>query len=299
MQQVRSGPTVQFGFPYVDILKIQQRFGAGVQFYPRGSTSELAQLKEHLDKHRCSGIFTEFPGNPLLVSPDLGELNQIAHHAQLPILVDDTLAAITNVDLQPHCDFLATSLTKYFSGAGDVMGGSLVLNSRRPLYDRLKSELDSIYEDLCFGPDLEVLEQNSRDCRTRVTQINQTTSIVCEALRSHSHVERLNYPAWQDRDRYDKYRRQSGGWGGLFSIQLENESYAAPRFFDRLGISKGPNLGTNFSLCCPYTILAHYNELDFASECGISPYLIRVSIGLEPPEQIVARFLDALDFAQT
>lgn len=299
MQSYRPGPTVQFGFPYVDILKIQQRFGAGVQFFPLGTNEELHELDTHLSHQQCSGIFTEFPGNPLLVSPNLEELNRLAELHQIPVLVDDTLAALTNLDLQQHCDLLATSLTKYFSGVGDVMGGSLVLNRNRPLYSQLKPALDELYEDMCYGPDLDVLEQNSRDCVERVRQINDTTLQICETLKAHPLVRELNYPAFRSSDLYERHRKSDGGWGGLFSIQLEDEAVTAPAFFDRLEISKGPNLGTNFSLCCPYTILAHYDELDFATECGISPHLIRVSIGLEPAEQVTEWFLDALNHARS
>ena len=66
------------------------------------------------------------------------------------------------------------------------------------------------------------------------------------------------------------------------------------RFFDALQIPKGPNLGTSFSLCCPFTILAHYRELDFVESCVISRHLIRVSVGLEDSAWQIERFLEAL-----
>jgi cystathionine gamma-synthase len=78
---------------------------------------------------------------------------------------------------------------------------------------------------------------------------------------------------------------------------LKNAERTAPRFFDALRIAKGPNLGTNFSLCCPYTILAHYNELEFVERCGISRYLVRVSVGLEEADWLIGRFLEALERA--
>jgi cystathionine gamma-synthase len=71
---------------------------------------------------------------------------------------------------------------------------------------------------------------------------------------------------------------------------LKDEAVQAPRFYDALEISKGPNLGTSFSLCCPYTILAHYDELEEVENLGISRYLLRVSVGLEPYEELVHRF---------
>ena len=62
-------------------------------------------------------------------------------------------------------------------------------------------------------------------------------------------------------------------------------------------MSKGPSLGTNFTLCCPYTLLAHYTELEWAARCGVRADLIRVSVGLENPADMIARFKQALEYA--
>jgi cystathionine gamma-synthase len=79
----------------------------------------------------------------------------------------------------------------------------------------------------------------------------------------------------------------------LLSLTLRDPA-ATPAFFDRLRLCKGPSLGTNYSLACPYTLLAHYTELEWAARCGVSRDLIRVSIGLEDPAELIARFQDAL-----
>jgi cystathionine gamma-synthase len=77
------------------------------------------------------------------------------------------------------------------------------------------------------------------------------------------------------------------------SVVFRERDKAVP-FFDALQVSKGPNLGTNFTLACPFTILAHYDELDFVESCGVSRYLVRISVGMEEPEAIVERFRQAL-----
>ncbi|KAG0346280.1 Folylpolyglutamate synthetase, partial [Gamsiella multidivaricata] len=68
-----------------------------------------------------------------------------------------------------------------------------------------------------------------------------------------------------------------------------------PEFFDALPFYKGPSLGTNFTLACPYTILAHYYELDWAAQFGIDRNLIRVAVGLEDREVLLQGFKEALD----
>jgi len=68
-------------------------------------------------------------------------------------------------------------------------------------------------------------------------------------------------------------------------------------FYDALAVNKGPSLGTNFTLVCPYTLLAHYTELDWAADFGVSAHLIRVSVGAEPIETLLALFEAALEKA--
>jgi len=289
--------SVQFGFPYVDSLKVQERCGVGVHFFPRGDAADLAQLGQIAASKPLLGLFCEFPGNPLLASADLRAIDALARQHDFPVLVDDTLGALVNVDVLPVADVVTCSLTKFFSGAGDVIAGSLVLNPRRPGAGRLREALAAEYEDLLDPEDAAVLERNSRDCDERVGRINQTAERLCDALRAHPLVERIDYPKYRDCENYRAFLRPGGGYGGLFSILLRNAERTAPRFFDALRIAKGPNLGTNFSLCCPYTILAHFNELEFVERCGISRYLVRVSVGLEEAEWLIGRFREALQSA--
>ena len=68
----------------------------------------------------------------------------------------------------------------------------------------------------------------------------------------------------------------------------------AKRFYNSLQVCKGPSLGTNFTLVCPYVLLAHYNELKWAESCGIPTHLLRVSVGLENQPSLWGRFEKAL-----
>jgi cystathionine gamma-synthase len=293
-QRLRPGRrSIQYGFPYVDILKVQQRFAdadGGVALYPHGTADELAQVEQLLQAEAIMGLFCEFPGNPLLRSPDLKRLAELARRHRFPLLVDDTLGAFINVNALPAADVLANSLTKFFSGRGDVMGGSLVLNARGPFYRELQQLLDAEYEDLLFAADAVVLERNSRDFRDRVARINRTAERLCDHLRQHPAVAHVYYPNYETPDNYRAFQRPGGGFGGLFSLLLHDSARTAPACYDALRICKGPNLGTNFSLCCPYTLLAHYHELEFAESCGVSRYLLRVSVGLEDADWLIARF---------
>jgi cystathionine gamma-synthase len=285
---------VQFGFPYVDTLKVQQKFGAGTHFLPNGDATDVMRLAEIAASEPIAALYTEFPSNPLLRSPDLARLAELSRRHGFPLLVDDTIAGFRNVDVLPLVDAVTSSLTKFFSGAGDVTAGSLVLNPQGQHYDRLAEWLHRHYEDLVWEADAVVLAQNSVDYAERMREINRNAERLADFLRGHPRIERIYYPKFESPAEYRACLKPNGGYSGLLSIDLIDSARNAPRGYDRLRISKGPNLGTNFTLACPYTILAHYQELDWAESCGVSRYLIRVSVGREDADDLIARFEEAL-----
>ena len=93
---------------------------------------------------------------------------------------------------------------------------------------------------------------------------------------------------------YEFIRRAHGGHGCLLSFTLKNPETTSAPFYDALRVTKGPSLGTNFTLACPYTLLAHYDELEWTESVGVSRWLIRVSAGLEETQELIARFDEAL-----
>lgn len=202
-----------------------------------------------------------------------------------------------NISCVHHCHAIVSSLTKIFSGDSNVMAGSLVLNPRAPDFLELCKWVNCNFNNQLWCEDVMFLERNSRSFRSRILRINTTTEILCDKLRTHPLVSNLFYPKYDCRH-YDQYANLPGqGYGGLFSIVLVNEDYAS-RFYDSLMVLKGPSLGTNFTLVCPYTILAHYFELEWAASFGVEKHLIRVSVGLEDPDALFSIFELALTATQ-
>jgi len=288
-----EGACVQFGFPYVDTLKIQQDFGFRSAFFPLGNDNDVKMLARLALIDKLSAVFCEFPSNPLLNSPDLRILSQLGRDHRFPVIVDDTLATWTNANILPHVDASVTSLTKYFVGRGDLMAGAAVLNPGSPCHASLRSALAAEYEDCLWGENIILLEEYSRDFSERMQRINRTAEQICDWLAAHPQVQTVYYPKFQTRAIYDAFKRPEGGYSGLFSLLLKDPERTTIPFYNQLEISKGPNLGTTFSLCCPFTLLAHYDELDWAEKCGVSRYLLRFSIGLEPAEDLIARLTRA------
>jgi len=294
-----DAPTAQFAFPYGDTLKLQSKFNqAGALFYSNGHEADLQQLESDLKEKKISGLFCEFPTNPLLTCVDLLKLRELADEHAFPIIIDETLGACINQNTLPASDVTAISLTKFFSGTSDVMGGALIINPDAPFADHFRKQLNEIHEPEAFYPtDIIQLETDSRDCRERVNKINTNALKVCDYLIGNPAVESVYYPAVADKAMYDRFKRPDGGYGGLLSFVLKDAPKYTETFYDALEITKGPNLGTSFSLCCPFVLIAHYNELEWAEAAGASRYLIRISIGLEPADVLIARIQSAIDAA--
>lgn len=292
-QKVASGPTCQFGFPYVDTLKIQQRFpNSQHAFYPVGNAEELDQLAAMCESSAPVAVFCEVPTNPLLATPDLARLRQLADQHNFLLVVDDTLGACLNLDVRSYADLIVTSLTKYFSGYGNVLAGSLVIPEQGRRSAELAAAIGEDFEETLADCDVEVLAENSTDLQLRVSRINENARLLSEFLNDQPVVDSVFYPSL-DPDGYDQIRKADGGYGGLLSVVLKNPESTTAVVFDALKVCKGPNLGTNFTLCCPYTILAHYDELAFAEQCGVSRWLLRISVGMEPVDELKDRFLTA------
>ena len=288
--------SIQFDFPYVDVLKIQKEIGSGVVFLPAADEQSISRLDSIVNNgEKICGIYCELPSNPLLRSADLNSIKRISGSLNIPIVVDDTVATNVNVDVFKYADVATTSLTKYYSGVGDVIAGAVIVNRESQHRDKIVSQLKTQNDSTLYAEDAIALNNNMIDYRERVLRVNQTAPRLVDLLNNHHSVSKIWYPKYETRTHYDAVKRDEGGFSGLFSIELKNPEKTTSQFYNALQLCKGPSLGANFTLVCPYTILAHYDELEWCNENGVSKWLIRVSVGQESYDFLSQRFLDALE----
>ena len=174
--------------------------------------------------------------------------------------------------------------------------GSLILNPKGRHYTELKAYLAKEYEDSYYSEDATYMERNSRDFARRIRIIDANTEAVCAFLHADPSVKTVYYPKYTTSEHFARCKRPGGGFGGLFSVTF-HDPRVSKAFFDALPCAKGPSLGTNFTLACPYTILGHYAELDWAEEYGVERDLVRVSIGMEDRKVLMDGFERALKLA--
>jgi cystathionine gamma-synthase len=296
LQRTPGRSTAQLGFSYVDTFKIQEKFGRGGVMLHNLETIG-ADLHAVIHNMPLAACFSEVPGNPLLGSPDLRQVTPLLREHGVPLIADDVVATPYNVDLSGHADLIATSLTKFILGTGNAMGGALICNPKSPFYEELKGIVRGQHEELLWGEEALVFDTQARGFPERMKWHNENGLFIAEQFRRHPAIERVWYPKWEFSEPYEAVRRPQGGYSSLFTFLPKNAETASPRIYDRMEVCKGPSLGTVFTLACPFTLLAHYTELDWAESCGLSRYLIRISVGLEDPQELWSRLKRALEYS--
>ena len=277
--------TLQIGFPYVDVLKLPQIIFQGSELIVK---TNLSHIKEELDKRNPAALIIEIPSNPLLKCVDLISISKLAQDKNIPIIVDDTIGSSLNVHLTPYADVIFSSLTKSFAGRGDILAGSTVVSP----YSKWKKELAEIIPKVALSTlsdsDAIELEKTSRDVKDRLKKLNMSCLKLKEKLETKKEILKVLHP--QNCENFNSLLKTGGGYGCLLSFELKGGIEQSKRVYDALKVNKGPSLGTNFTLVCPYVQLAHYKELKWASSCGVSEHLLRVSVGLENEDELWSRF---------
>jgi cystathionine gamma-synthase len=290
--------TLQLEFPYVDCLKVQELFGHGVVYLNEAVGESFDEALQRIRQGEFAGVFTELPGNPLLRTVNLARVAQACAEGATPLIVDDSASGPLNVDALRFADVVTGSLTKWISGEGNVMAGMAGLRENSPFAAALRGALRADAEEGAplYIADAEVLLSNIKGYARRMKIVNASGLALATRLAGHPAVAQVWHPSLTARENYDAVRRKSGGYGGLLSFTLKNPK-KTPKVYDALRLSKGPSFGTPFTLVCPYVMLAHYPELEWAEACGVPAHLLRVSCGLEPIERVIATFEEALALA--
>jgi cystathionine gamma-synthase len=291
---------IQLGWLYVDTIRVLERFSRPadppVQVLNVLDLDDLkAVLADH--GHRVAGIVTEVPTNPLVQTPDLGRLRELADKYRAALVLDPTLVSPHNVNVLEFSDLHINSLTKYAATEADVMMGALALNHRSRFYDDLRLALEP-YGATPSGEDLARMAVQIDGYAGAIRRMNRSTVKVAEFLESHPAVHSVHWAgkqpsAWN----YNWIQHREAGPGAIvsFSVHQPVES-----FYDRCALVKSPSFGARFTMMCPFMYLAHYDLVRqtegraFLQSQGIDPGLIRLSVGLEDPAEIIAALDDAL-----
>lgn len=292
---------LQLGWLYLDTIALLKKFTANParDYLHQVDPLDLTALENVLAEHgaRLAGIVLEAPGNPLVQTPDVGAVAALARKHGVLVIIDPAISSPFNVEVLAHADVVAFSLTKYAAHEGDVMAGAAVVNPAGKDAVALRAALARAV-DPPYKRDLARLAAQIGGAAEVVARINANTRRVAEFLESHPRVRRVWWAGQAScRENYRKIARQAEAWGGVISFVLHEPM---ERFYDDVRLAKGPSFGMSETLLCPYVYLAHYDLVGTAAgraelaASGLPPELLRLSVGTEPGEAIIAELTRAL-----
>jgi cystathionine gamma-synthase len=264
----------------------------GVRFLDLTSPASLAAIAEV----RPRIVWIETPSNPLLRITDVQAVADAAHAAGALVVVDNTfLSPALQQPLALGADVVVHSTTKYLNGHSDVVGGAVVTAE-----SALGEELG--WWANCLGItgapfDSYLTLRGIRTLHSRIRDHLEGAAAVVEALRSHPAVARVYYPGLEDHPGHDIARRQQKGFGAMVSFEIEGGTRGVEHFVSQLRcFTLAESLGGVESLVAHPATMTHSSMTPEArATAGISESLLRLSVGIESPEDLVADLKAALD----
>ena len=301
---VHSGPLYAASEGFV--AKTLSRFGVTYVDFPAGASRAelddvLHRAKEMAAKQggKVAMIYLESPANPTNALVDVEavrDARDAALGADCPIAIDNTfLGPLWSRPLEHGADIVAYSLTKYVGGHSDLVAGSVAGAKKWMTPVRmLRNTMGGIADPNTAWMLLRSLET----LELRMSRAGENAAKVCEFLRAHPKVEGVGYLGFlTDGAQKDIFDRHCTGAGSTFSLFVRGGEAEAFRFLDALKVAKlAVSLGGTETLASAPAAMTHLSVPDERKALmGITPNLVRISIGIENPDDLIADFAQALD----
>lgn len=243
-------------------------------------------------------FFFETPANPTLELVDIAEVSKIAHAAGAKVIVDNVFATpMLQRPLQHGADIVVYSATKHIDGQGRCLGG-LILCSSQFLKDHLQDFLRQT------GPAISpfnawVMLKGLETLPVRVKAQCDNASQIADALASHARIKRVLYPFRDDHPQHAIARKQMTGGGQIVTFDVDGGKAETFRFLNALRIARiSNNLGDAKSLVThPATTTHQRLKPEARAELGIGEGTVRLSVGLEAADDLIADLEAALEAA--
>jgi cystathionine gamma-synthase len=239
-------------------------------------------------------IFTESPTNPYLRVLDLPAVVKVARRHKVLTMIDATLATPFNIrPLELGVDIVIHSATKYLGGHNDLLAG--VALGRHKLLDdlaKLQRMIGSIPGPLtCF-----LLERGLKTFGLRMEQHNRAGLEIAQLLQSHPKVKKVWYPGLRSHPDHRIARAQMRGHGSVVSFLVKGDERATRRFVDALELFLiTPSLGGSESLVTQMSMMSFFDyPAAYRKSIGIEDNLVRLALGLEDVEDLIADLKQAL-----
>jgi len=242
-------------------------------------------------------VYFETPANPNMRLVDIKAISEIAHTRNIKIVVDNTYATpYLQRPIELGADFVVHSATKYLGGHGDLLAGAVVGAEEDIAEIRLFGLKDMTGAVLAPSNAMLVM-RGLKTLELRMDRHVATAEKVARALEGHRAVGKVYYPGLESFEQHGLAKRQMFGYGGMIAFELDGGIDAGVKMMNALNlVQRAVSLGDAESLIQHPASMTHstYTQEE-RLEHGISDGLIRLSVGLETPDDILEDILQALD----
>ena len=245
---------------------------------------------------RTKFIWLETPSNPLMKIIDIKNTSTIAKDYNLPVICDNTFASPFNQrPLELGADLVVSSSTKYLGGHSDIVGGSIVIKDSQKYGEQI-SYLQNAVGAVPSPFDCYLLTRSIKTLSVRMKQHNENALKIAEYLNTNPKILKIHYPGIDPKYK-DIASKQMEGMGGMMSIEIDTNVEGINKFLKSLNFfTLAESLGGVESLIEHPAIMTHASiDKDIRDSLGIRDNLLRLSIGIEDSEDLIADLKQALD----
>jgi methionine-gamma-lyase len=240
-------------------------------------------------------VWVETPSNPCLQVTDITAVAKVSRSRGIPLLVDNTTPTTAlQQPMELGADIVLLSLTKFLSGNATLLGGAIV--GPEALVEDIRWNTTEFVGAILQPFEAWLMLQYLETLSLRMERHSTNAQKIAEFLASHPRVNHVNYPGLPDHSQHDLAQNQMKANGGLLSFVVPNGMRGAAVVMDNLElVVHAVTFGTSRTICMhPRTITHEHMNQEERDEAGIDDGLIRLSVGLENPEDIIKDLDQAL-----
>ena len=280
-----------YGGTYAFITNELPRFGISYTFTDSTTPESFATALQENTRL----IYLETPSNPLLRLTDIAAIAKLAKERGLYTAIDNTFASpINQTPTEFGIDLVMHSGTKYLGGHSDLCFGAVVGSKEfmGPLRRHAVNLGGSLNADTCA-----LIERSMKTLSLRVERQTQNAQKVAEWLEKQEGIRKVNYPGLSSHPQHELACKQMKGFGAMLSFELEGDAATTEKFLDRLQmIFPALSLGGVESLICASAKTSHVKmSPEERAAAGVSDSLLRLSVGIEAAEDIIADIRQAMN----
>jgi cystathionine beta-lyase/cystathionine gamma-synthase len=283
---------VAYGGTHRIATQIFPRFGVETEFV---DTSDPSNVERAL-RPETRLVFTETPANPTLKLTDLAAVSEMTRAAGVPHAVDNTfLSPYYQKPLDLGADIAVHSTTKYLDGHNATVGGAVV-SATQELHDRIAFVQNAT--GTIMSPMVAWLTmQGAKTLAVRLDRQSDSAMAVARYLEAHPKVRQVAYPGLESFPQHDLAKRQAAGFGGMLWFEVVGGLDTGKQLMDAVEVwTLAENLGSVESLITHPATMTHAGiSPDERERLGILDGLVRASVGLEDPEDLIEDLARALD----